>query len=131
IAGAALHSYVSTIFRGNGVLMTTLALAGVLLYWVDAKFPRQRHLGQMGIKEALFVGIAQCFALIPGVSRSGSTITAGRFLGFDRGTAARFSFLLSAPVTLAAVVYELRHWEQLFEAGMDWGILLIAFLSSF
>src|SRR5690606_30192871 len=58
------------------------------------------------MRDAIVVGLAQVLALVPGVSRSGSTITAGRLLGLDRPSAARFSFLMSMPITLAAVIFE-------------------------
>jgi undecaprenyl-diphosphatase len=63
----------------------------------------------MGLKESLLIGLSQAFALIPGVSRSGITMTAGRLLGLDRETAARFSFLLSTPIILGAGILNMRN----------------------
>ena len=79
-----------------------LALFGVLLYVAD-RTPQTKDMGQIGIKAAIGVGLAQTLSLMPGVSRSGITITAGRFLGLDRDSAARFSFLLLVPITFGAV----------------------------
>ena len=62
-------------------------------------------MADLGLKQAVFMGFAQCLALMPGVSRSGITITAGRFMQLDRDSAARFSFLLLVPTTLGAIVY--------------------------
>ena len=131
LAGAALHSLVETVFRGNQVLVITLPLFGFLLFWVDRMFPLRRGVGEMRWKDALWVGLFQCLALVPGVSRSGSTMTAGRILGLTRESAARFSFLLSAPITAAAVVFELRKWEELFQGQVGWAALLMAGVSSF
>jgi undecaprenyl-diphosphatase len=80
-----------------------LAFFGVLL-WVADRRPQDRGTGSLGTKEALVIGAAQSLALMPGVSRSGITITAGRFLGLDRDSAARVSFVLLVPVVLGAVL---------------------------
>ena len=82
-----------------------LALFGVLLYAADRR-PETKDMSQVGLKAAVGVGLAQTLALMPGVSRSGITITAGRFLGLDRDSAARFSFLLLVPITFGAVLYK-------------------------
>jgi undecaprenyl-diphosphatase len=77
----------------------------LLLAWADRR-PQRRRLRDVGPRRGLYVGLAQVLALAPGVSRSGITITAGRFLGLARDDAARFSFLLLAPVTAGAVVFK-------------------------
>lgn len=82
-----------------------LALFGVLLYVADRQ-PETKDMSEVGMGAAVGVGLAQTLSLMPGVSRSGITITAGRFLGLDRDSAARFSFLLLVPVTLGASVYK-------------------------
>jgi undecaprenyl-diphosphatase len=82
-----------------------LAVFAVLLYLADRR-PATRDMGEIGVKAAVAVGLAQTLALMPGVSRSGVTITAARFLGLDRDSAARFSFLLLVPITLGAVAYK-------------------------
>ena len=82
-----------------------LALFGALL-WLADRQPEEKRMGDLGLRSAVAVGLAQCLSLMPGVSRSGITITAGRFLGLDRDSAARFSFLLLVPITLGAVVYK-------------------------
>ncbi len=76
--------------------------AGVL--WLADRRPPSRQMGELGLKAAVGVGVAQSLALMPGVSRSGITISAGRLLGLDRDAAARFSFLLLVPTVLGAVV---------------------------
>jgi undecaprenyl-diphosphatase len=82
-----------------------LAFFALLLYLADRR-PQTRHMDDVGIRAAIGVGLAQSLALMPGVSRSGITITAGRFLQLDRDSAARFSFLLLVPITFGAVVYK-------------------------
>ena len=84
------------------IAIALAVFAGLL--WVADRQPEQKGMGDLGLKAALGVGVAQSIALMPGVSRSGVTITAGRFLGLDRDAAARFSFLLLVPTVLGAVV---------------------------
>lgn len=80
-----------------------LAVFGGVLWWADRR-PERRQMGDLNLKAAFGVGVAQSLALMPGVSRSGITITAGRLLGLDRDSAARFSFLLLVPTVLGAVL---------------------------
>jgi undecaprenyl-diphosphatase len=79
---------------------------GAILLWLADQMPQRRDMAGVGYGGALAVGVAQSLALAPGVSRSGITITAGRALGLDRDSAARFSFLLLVPVTFGAVLYK-------------------------
>lgn len=81
-----------------------LAVFGVVL-WVADRMPATRTFDDLTMKTGIAVGLLQCLALMPGVSRSGITVSAGRFLGLNRDAAARFSFLLLIPVSVAAVVY--------------------------
>jgi undecaprenyl-diphosphatase len=89
-----------------------------------------RKLGDAGLKDMFLIGCMQSLALVPGVSRSGSTITASRLLGFSRAESARISFLLSLPVTLGAIVYEARHWHELVASVQGVTPLLLALLSA-
>jgi len=88
--------------RRADVIATTSIVFGLALYWADRRFPAGKELGEMKLKPALQIGLAQMLALIPGTSRAGITMTAGRMLGFSRTEAARFSMLLSIPTILAA-----------------------------
>jgi undecaprenyl-diphosphatase len=84
-----------------------IALAvGALVLWYADRQPQRRSMGDLGLKAAVGMGFAQSLALMPGVSRSGITISAGRLLQLDRDSAARFSFLLLIPITLGAVLYK-------------------------
>lgn len=104
VAGLALEDLAETTFRSPRLIAINLVLMGVVLWLVDRVARRDRPLDSMRTRDAVTVGFIQCLALLPGVSRSGSTITGARFLGFDRQAAAVFSFLMSFPVTLAAAV---------------------------
>ena len=84
-------------------ILVLLAAGALLLWWADS-FPQRKAMGDLGLKQAVVMGLAQALALAPGVSRSGITITVGRFLGLDRDSAARFSFLLLLPTVLGAVL---------------------------
>jgi len=104
IGGLLLQKYAETIFRDPTLTAVALIVMGTLLWAADRFATQARELTSFRWTDALLIGIAQVFALIPGVSRSGSTMTAGRALGFDRTSAATFSFLMSMPITAAAAV---------------------------
>lgn len=106
IGGVLLQSRAESTFRNPLLVAITLIVMGILLWLIDKLRDRQRPLGDMKWTDAALIGLSQVVALVPGVSRSGSTITTGRLLRFDRAAAARFSFLMSMPITLAAIVYE-------------------------
>ncbi len=107
IAGLLLKDLAETVFRHPAVTACTLILLGVILWAVDRAAGHERTLGTMRARDAWLIGFAQVLALVPGVSRSGATMTAGRALGLNRGAAARFSFLMSFPIIGAAVVLKL------------------------
>jgi undecaprenyl-diphosphatase len=86
-------------------ILILLAAGALLLLWAD-RTPQTRSMEDLGLRHGLLMGMAQALALAPGVSRSGITITAGRFLGLDRDSAARYSFLLLVPTVLGAVLLE-------------------------
>src|SRR5262245_38908432 len=109
LAGYLLQSHAKTIFRAPALVGAMLSVMGIVLWAVDRATRQDRGLESMRWTDALFIGLAQMFAIIPGVSRSGSTITAGRGVRFSRESAAVFSFLMSLPITTAAVVFEGRH----------------------
>lgn len=104
IAGLTVEDLAETAFRSPRLIAINLIVMGVVLWLVDRFSRRDRPLDSMRLRDAVTIGFIQCLALLPGVSRSGSTITGGRFLGFDRQSAAVFSFLMSFPVTFAAAV---------------------------
>lgn len=102
IAGVLLEDAAETIFRAPALIAAMLMLMGVVLWAADRFAAKERGLASMTWRDALLIGVAQAFALVPGVSRSGATMSASRLLRFDRRSAAVFSFLLSTPITAAA-----------------------------
>lgn len=128
IAGLALEKQAETAFRDPRLIGITLAIMGVILWWVDRAARQDRPLEVMGWRDALLIGLAQMFAIIPGVSRSGSTITAGRALRLTREGAAVFSFLLSMPIIAAAAVLKVPHVLRTegFDAALIVGVLASA-----
>jgi len=106
IGGYLLQSRAESAFRSPQITAIALIVMGIILWLVDKLTDQARVLGEMRWLDALLIGLAQVIALIPGVSRSGSTITTGRGLRFDRESAAEFSFLMSMPIIAAAVIME-------------------------
>jgi undecaprenyl-diphosphatase len=108
IFGVAFSHQIENGARDLYLIGSTLILLGLVLLVAEKVSRRERDLSTITRRDAIVVGFAQALALIPGVSRSGATITAGLFLGMDRVSAARFSFLLSIPAVVLSGVYELR-----------------------
>lgn len=107
--GFGLDKYAEGYFSDKYLLIAaTLAIMGVLLYLVDHNTPERADLNHISWGQALLIGLSQAAALVPGVSRSGSTMTMGRALGLKRETAARFSFLMATPITFGAGLLKLR-----------------------
>ena len=105
IVGAAGENLIARNLGEPWQIAILLAIFGVVLYLADRR-PHTKEMGEIGFRAAFAVGLAQTLSLMPGVSRSGVTITAGRLLGLDRDSAARFSFLLLVPITFGAVAYK-------------------------
>lgn len=106
VAGLMFAFWIELNLRDPAVIVYTLSGYGILMALADRLGRRERNLTNVGFRDAFIIGCAQALALVPGTSRSGVTITAARILGFERQDAARFSFLLSAPVILLAAVYK-------------------------
>lgn len=110
--GLVLERRVEELFHALPLVAVMLAAFGLLMGLVDHRAGRHRELAQVGLREALLVGLAQALALVPGVSRSGATLTAARALGVGREDAARLSFLFALPVLGGATVLKaLRGFE--------------------
>jgi undecaprenyl-diphosphatase len=107
IFGVLFKDQIETGARDLYLIGTALIVLGLVLLVAEKVSTRSRSIEQIEARDGLVVGFAQALALIPGVSRSGATITAGLFLGLDRPSAARFSFLLSVPAVVLSGVFEL------------------------
>jgi undecaprenyl-diphosphatase len=130
IAGLLLEDAAENIFRAPVMIAATLAGAGLLLWVADRTGKLQRRFDDIRLTDVLVIGLFQALAIMPGVSRSGITMTAGLFRGLNRMAAARFSFLLSAPVILGAGVYKLPHIIQQGSAPGQFGFYLAGFLAA-
>jgi undecaprenyl-diphosphatase len=106
IGGYLLQEQAASTFRSPQLIGVTLIVMGIILWLVDKLVDQRRVLGEMRWIDSLLIGLSQVVALIPGVSRSGATMTTSRGLRFDRESAAEFSFLLSMPIIVAAIVVE-------------------------
>jgi undecaprenyl-diphosphatase len=95
-------------FRQVGLVALTLVIGGVILFVADRVGRRSRAIADITYPQAVGIGAAQAIALIPGISRSGISISAGRLAGLDREAAARFAFLLATPITAGAGLFEVR-----------------------
>ena len=107
IFGVLFKDQIETSARDLYVIGVTLIVLGLVLAAAERVGKRERQIEELRTKDGFWIGLAQAAALIPGVSRSGATITAGLFLGLDRAAAARFSFLLSVPAVVLAGLFEL------------------------
>ncbi|MBW1992483.1 MAG: undecaprenyl-diphosphate phosphatase, partial [Deltaproteobacteria bacterium] len=110
LAGVLLEHQAETVFREPQRIAVLLGSVGLLLILAEYLARHERPLSQLTLKDALLIGLSQALAIMPGVSRSGITMTCALFLGFTRETAARFSFLLSTPIIAGAGLWHLRKW---------------------
>jgi undecaprenyl-diphosphatase len=110
VVGILFEDVFAKIFTSIRLVGFTLLFTGLLLWLSDRVGGRSRGLEDMDLSDSLAVGFAQAFAIIPGISRSGSTIVAGLLKGLDRKTAAKFSFLLSIPVILGATLLQIKNF---------------------
>jgi len=107
--GLLLEKKAETIFRNPVLIAIMLIALGIVLYWVDRKSAKNIETENISLKTSFLIGLSQALAIIPGVSRSGITMTTGLFLGLTREGAARFSFLLSAPIIFGAAIVKVPH----------------------
>jgi undecaprenyl-diphosphatase len=108
VFGFAFDDQIETGARSLTLMGITLIVLGLLLLTAERVAKRDRDIAGVTMRDAIVIGFAQAAALIPGVSRSGATITAGLLLGFDRAAAARFSFLLSVPAVVLSGAYQMQ-----------------------
>jgi undecaprenyl-diphosphatase len=133
VLGVALHEVIKEIlFETPRLIATMLILGGVVLLFVDRLPVRPRHdqADRLPLRTALGIGLFQCLALVPGVSRSGSTIVGALLLGVSKRAAAEFSFFLSLPTMGGAVTYDLYRNRNLLNFD-DVGLIAIGFAAAF
>jgi len=127
-AGYLLEDYAETVFRTPELIAVMLILMGMILYLADRRGEKKTDIGRVTLWQSLLIGISQALAIIPGVSRSGITMTTGLLTGLTREGAARFSFLLSAPIIFGAGVVKMP--ELLTQPGMIDAPFLVGVLVS-
>ena len=130
VLGVLLKDTIEEDFRNLWIIGTTLIVLGVVLGIADRVGRTDRPIGRLTMKDAVLMGLAQALALIPGVSRSGATISMGRFLGFEREAATRFAFLLAIPAVVGAGLFELKEIPH-GHNDFGWGPTITATVVSF
>ena len=118
--GLILNNYAATIFRNPLLIATTLSIGALFLFYADRIGLKKKNIPELTLKMGIIIGLFQALAIIPGVSRSGITITVALLLGLSRTSSARFSFLLSTPIILGAGIME---FPNLIASGLDINIL--------
>lgn len=126
IFGVLLDKYMEK-FRDPALIAVMLIIMGAVLYIADVKGKKVIKIENIKIKESLLIGLSQVFAVIPGVSRSGITMTTGRLLGLERESIAKFTFLLSAPIILGDALY---HASKIGSVPIDKGSFIVAVLTA-
>ena len=131
IFGKTMEEPIEELFRSSPPLIAALLIGfGLLLAFADTVGSKKWRMERMTLTSTLLIGAAQCLALFPGVSRSGVTITAALLIGFNRETAARFSFLLSLPIVAGAALLKLGHLLKSGIPAGEGGILATGIVTS-
>lgn len=116
IIGFILDKYAEDILKNPIIIAIALIVMGTILYFVDKYSKAETEYKDLGLKQTFLIGLSQALAFIPGVSRSGITMTTGRLLGVKREATAKFSFMLSAPIVLGASLYKFLDFQFSIEA---------------
>ena len=130
LLGLALEKYVDTTLRSLWIVVIALAIGAVFFFWLEKVSRQVKDIGQMTVGSALAIGVAQAIALIPGVSRSGSTIITGLAFGLKREAAARFAFLLAIPITLGAGAKKTLDVVQTHGFSQHWLVYVLGIAAS-
>ncbi|WP_456405154.1 undecaprenyl-diphosphate phosphatase [Thiolapillus sp.] len=130
LVGVLIKDLVEHELRAPQVIAATTIIIGLLLWWADRYSKRDKDISCMNLRHALFIGVAQAIALIPGTSRSGITMAAALMLGYTREAASRFSFLLAIPTILASVIWVGKDLVST-QASVNWLDLGLGTLLSF
>jgi len=121
VIGLLLEKQAETVFRSPALIACTLALMGLVLWIADVRASQSKKMSGLSFGDAILIGLSQALAIIPGVSRSGSTITTGRILGVEREDAANFSFLMATPIIAGAGLHEA---PKILHAGINSAVVL-------
>jgi undecaprenyl-diphosphatase len=108
IIGKLLEDYAESIFRNPILISITLSVMGIILYLTDKYCAKDKDFEKIDFKSSFLIGLSQAIAIIPGVSRSGITMSTGRLLGLTREATAKYSFLLSTPIIFGATVFKVK-----------------------
>jgi len=130
VLGILLKDVIERDFRNLWVIGTTLIVLGIILGVADRVSRDDRTIKQISLRDAVLMGLAQAAALVPGVSRSGATISMGRFLGYEREAATRYAFLLAIPAVIGAGLFELKEIPH-GDNAYGWGPTIVATVVSF
>lgn len=130
LAGLFLGDFAESYLRNPLVVAATLGGVALFLLWAERVGTHHRDIDRLGPLDAVVIGLAQALAIVPGVSRSGATMTAGLFLGLNRQAAARFSFMMSAPIIFGAGAHQMPEIIRQGGQGDQLGFYLAGFLSS-
>src|SRR3954451_12299534 len=128
VLGLLFQDRIETTFRDLRIIAISLVTFSLSLFWADRVGRTDRQLADLTVGHGVLYGLAQAMALIPGVSRSGGTITMGRFLGYSRSAAADYSFLLAVPAVLGSGFYQAA---QSLDGGVAWGPTILATVIAF
>ena len=134
VVGLLFSKYIKEVLFNPIIVAIALVVGGFIILWVEKRqmhrTPKVTSVDDMRVKDALVVGLAQILALIPGTSRSGSTIMGGMIWGLERKVATEFSFFLAVPVMIAATTYDvLEHYKDF--SAQDIGLIVIGFVAAF
>ena len=124
------HIIEGNLTKNLWVISGSLIVLAVILFIAERTAKFKKEIKDITIKDALVIGFAQCFALIPGSSRSGTTITGGLFMGLQRESAARFSFLLSIPAVLASGLLELKESLPYIHGSMPLNLIVATLVAA-
>jgi undecaprenyl-diphosphatase len=130
VLGVLLKDTIEQDFRSLWIIGTTLIVGGLVLGLADSIGSVDKQIKQITLRDAVLMGLAQALALVPGVSRSGATLSMGRFLGYDREAATRYAFLLAIPAVVGAGLFELKEIPN-GENVYGWGPTIVATIVSF
>ncbi|MEK7602745.1 MAG: undecaprenyl-diphosphate phosphatase [Patescibacteria group bacterium] len=133
VVGVALESRAETAFRSVTLVAVNLLVVGIIMLLAENHYDKSKFhtkLEKLTAKQAAIIGVAQAVAIVPGISRSGSTITSGLFVGLDRIGATRFSFLLALPITFGAVLKVMLDANNYQALSGQWNIVMVGIVAS-